>query len=475
MATNTTNLGLKKPAYTDPVDVQDFNSNFDKIDDKIGNLSGSIPFVNVKYPPAPYVAAKGDGVTDDTNAIQNLHNNFPYVYIPNGTYIVSQLILKSFRTIIGQSSHDTIIQAKVSTQASLFVLDVGPVLHVRMENLWFQGIGSQNSNQNGLYFQAKPTVASPNNGGLWLSLFKNIIIKGFDGVQLALRAGSNSSLPHQALTFERVECIANNGSNVNSKALLVEGQTEQITWNECAFSATTKTAASTNVVFQRQRDVNNNVVGDEGGNGQTFLQCYFGNAVKGITFERSSNIKIYGGYFENLQKCIDVTISSYGITIEKSEFRTSGTVGDGSGYLIYGDNMTSEYRFIDNELVSTPENICTGWGNKTIKGNRSTATSIIPMANTVTDYTITNSAITMQSFAGRINTSAGLNTINSDFQGNDEIILIAWVAGGFTLTTGGNINVGKTVTLNQNDYVTLIRLDNQWWIKSIVTATTYHA
>ena len=36
MATNTTRLGLIKPAYTDDVDIADINSNMDDIDDVIG-------------------------------------------------------------------------------------------------------------------------------------------------------------------------------------------------------------------------------------------------------------------------------------------------------------------------------------------------------------------------------------------------------------------------------------------------------
>jgi hypothetical protein len=253
----------------------------------------------------------------------------------------------------------------------------------------------------------------------------------------------------------------------------LRGQAEQISWNQCAFSGKSQTQG-TNVTFRRERDSSNNVVGDVGGNGTTFLQCYFGNSLKGISFERSFNIKIYGGYFENLKKCIDVTVSSYGLTIEKSEFRTSGTVGDGTGYLINVDNNSSEYRFVDNEIVSTPENLVTGWGNKTIKGNRSTATTLIPMSNIVTDYNIAaDNSLTMQSFAGRINNTSGLKNIYYNVQGTDELILVSWVAGGFTITTGGNINVGKTVTINQYDVVTLIRLDNQWWIKGIERATEY--
>jgi hypothetical protein len=270
-----------------------------------------------------------------------------------------------------------------------------------------------------------------------------------------------------------VECTANNDTNANSMALLVEGQTEQIVWNQCGFSGKIQTQG-TIVTLRRERDSSNNVVGDTGGNGTTFLQCYFGNSLKGILFERSTNIKIYGGYFENLNKCVDVTVASYGITVEKAEFRTSGTVGDGTGYLIYADNNSSEYRFIDNEIVSTPENINTGWGNKTIKGNRSTTTNIITMANTVTDNNIVaDNTITIQTHATRIGNNLGLKTIYSNRQGNDELILIAWSSGGFTLITGGNINVGKTVTINQFDVVTLIRLDNQWWIKGIERATDY--
>lgn len=39
MATNTPNYGFKKPAYTDPVDINDINGNFDKVDTELNSIS----------------------------------------------------------------------------------------------------------------------------------------------------------------------------------------------------------------------------------------------------------------------------------------------------------------------------------------------------------------------------------------------------------------------------------------------------
>lgn len=50
MATTTTNLGLKKPAYSDFADVSDLNDNMDKIDAKFGNIGSTGSFLNTVYP-----------------------------------------------------------------------------------------------------------------------------------------------------------------------------------------------------------------------------------------------------------------------------------------------------------------------------------------------------------------------------------------------------------------------------------------
>ena len=45
MATNTTNFGLKKPAYTDTADIGDINGNMDKVDASLNGLADAIAIV----------------------------------------------------------------------------------------------------------------------------------------------------------------------------------------------------------------------------------------------------------------------------------------------------------------------------------------------------------------------------------------------------------------------------------------------
>jgi Pectate lyase superfamily protein len=83
------NLQLHKWAPTDYVKREEWNENFGIIDDKIGILNKRADWVSVKE-----FGAKGDGVTDDTQAIQNAIDSVSTstsctVFFPTGTYLVS--------------------------------------------------------------------------------------------------------------------------------------------------------------------------------------------------------------------------------------------------------------------------------------------------------------------------------------------------------------------------------------------------
>lgn len=69
--------------------------------------------INAKYPPETYEPVVADGVTDDTQALQTLINDFNYIELPKGTIKISDTIrLKSYLHVEGAYS-ETIITSDV--------------------------------------------------------------------------------------------------------------------------------------------------------------------------------------------------------------------------------------------------------------------------------------------------------------------------------------------------------------------------
>lgn len=86
-------------------------------------------FINVKNPPAPMVAAKGDGVTDDTVAIQSMINYINgksnYLFFPAGTYSVQGLTMVPGVSLIGMDRYKTIIMLRAASNKDLLSGDLG--------------------------------------------------------------------------------------------------------------------------------------------------------------------------------------------------------------------------------------------------------------------------------------------------------------------------------------------------------------
>ena len=74
--------------------------------------------VNVKYPPAGLKAAVGDGVTDDSDAFQNVldycNANHRIMFIPDGKYVITRKLYMSY-TVIGASDDTVYILAPKNT------------------------------------------------------------------------------------------------------------------------------------------------------------------------------------------------------------------------------------------------------------------------------------------------------------------------------------------------------------------------
>lgn len=78
----------------------------DSVESTLGAVRTALP-VNVK--DAPHHAV-GDGVTDDTAAIQSAVDTGRNVYVPAGTYLVSSIVYSTSLTITGAGSRKTILK-----------------------------------------------------------------------------------------------------------------------------------------------------------------------------------------------------------------------------------------------------------------------------------------------------------------------------------------------------------------------------
>ena len=453
-------------------DIETINSQMDTNTNEINYNKNKVDgiFVNVKFPPPPFKGCKGDGIVDDTVALQNLIDNFLYLEFPEGTYLVEHLIIKGYRHYFGKNLHKTIIKPKQSSISNFIEMEEEVVQYVRMENIWIEGIGNNNPSQNGLYLKATGNY----HGGLWNSMFKNIRISNFNGTQLALISGGNSMFPIQGNTFERVACLSNNNLDSNSIALLIEGQVEQSQFTQCAFGGQSQTQG-TIIKFRRRRNDDGNLISgaDTGGNGLTFIQAYVGNGNEGINFERSTNIKWIGGYFEKLNRAININTVSNGIYIDKGEFRECG-LNNGSGCIIQGDATGIFYTFKESNLITTPDNIIKGAGNRIVENiitpNNNT---LLPVGVRIADLNISKESIVVNTPACRIGNNDNLKNIFTNFQGEREVTIISNNSSGFTIGTGGNIKVGKTINLEMFDTITLIKLGSEWIIKNIIKKDDY--
>jgi len=230
------------------------------------------------------------------------------VFIPNGSYVLSNIILKSGVTILGESIDNTIIYATQGT-GYLFEIEIGPV-YINIYNLKIVG---NDTNKGCFLFEAKPGIPTPidpvADGGLWNSTIKNVIILRFNGNGIYLQggttiAGQGASLtPNQFNVFENVRVFKNNDSNFSlfSNALKMTGQIGQQTFVNCQFDGFTKT---TNGITTYDKWVNVSI--ENTGTDYltssvvTFLNCTIQDSDYGVRINYAENVTFDNCWFENL-------------------------------------------------------------------------------------------------------------------------------------------------------------------------------
>ena len=134
-------------------------------------------FINVKNPPAPLVAAKGDGIANDTAAIQSMINYVSgkknYLFFPAGIYSVNQLTMVPNVSLVGQDRFQAIINLEAGSNTDLITGEMG---NCTISNLTLSA-NMPGQTQN----------CSVYHGNVTSMLFDNVIFKnGFDVLSLSI-------------------------------------------------------------------------------------------------------------------------------------------------------------------------------------------------------------------------------------------------------------------------------------------------
>ena len=99
-------------------------------------------YINVKYPPAPLVGAKGDGLTDDSTVIQNIVNSVTgdgtTIYFPKGDYLFNNVsVLKSGIRIVGTGNGTVFINNHTTNYCLTFGDGTNDYNHMGIEGIRF--------------------------------------------------------------------------------------------------------------------------------------------------------------------------------------------------------------------------------------------------------------------------------------------------------------------------------------------------
>ena len=220
------------------------------------------------------------------------------VFIPNGSYVLTNIILKDGVTVLGESLNKTNIYSPGGTSTQyLFEIESGPVF-INISNLNLIG----NDTDKGCFlFRSQNSTSSPFHGGLWNSRISNINITGFKGNGIYLYGGGDGSeylLPNQFNIFENVRVFKNSDFTY---ALYMTGQNGQISFINCEFDGFYKNGAYSkgqNIRIHNEKQYTSAVV--------SFINCTCQDADYGIYIEWAENITIDNCWFENLGVAITV-------------------------------------------------------------------------------------------------------------------------------------------------------------------------
>ena len=358
-----------------------------------------------------YFGAKGDGVTDDTAAIQAALNLGPYhaIYFPTGTYISGPLTCGADITLYGDGLTNSQIVFKAGSVGA--VLTANNAVHFTMRNL---GISGNYTNCPSNTTCVSITGAEAGGNGFWIDECGFFSAKSIGLYQVGTY--SKARISNCVAEDNQLDGIVTNAVNLilegnrcvsNGRfGILSQGNWGQILGNTCSGNGQLVTQGAGIGVLNCAYSIvaNNNCISN--GTGSYFTH--------GIQLNTTNNCVINGNFSQgNTGSGIDIHISAY----------TTCTGNQSIGNIVRGieDDTTSTYSTIDGNVV---------YGNYEIG---------ISVFNTIGSIVSNNSIANNGLLGTATNPSTGV--------ANQPYGLALWGAGSYgnyTLVTNNNIvqNIG---------------------------------
>jgi hypothetical protein len=414
----------------------------------------------------PQWGIKGDGITDDSTAINAMlqavyagkgGNTYTggVAYFPARTYIGCGIELRSRVVMRGAGKRATTFKAPAGSTLPVFTLRPGPVQASFVEDLEVLGVG--NAGQHGIRLTSAASTNSTS-GGWWESGMRHVRVSGFAGHQIWLDGGDSSSanlLPHQFLHLEHVEAFSIGGL----RALNVTGQVGQVTYNTCQFEGD-------GVVATETTDGASVYIGASGYS-HVFTNTTFQENLYGVIVDGASPVVLNGCYWENVGRSVLATGGARLVTVGTPSFSFAAHVSDGTGYLFKAeaasflkwDSVKAGGTVDRIQSSDTTSNIVAG----TYFGPTAPGSGSVGVTKNIAE---SGGTITLGTAATTILVNASANIINNiagTVRLPGESVYLKAHGGSITLGLGGNISIGKltgTLVVPPDAWVHLVRTDS---------------
>ncbi|WPU08580.1 glycosyl hydrolase family 28-related protein [Pseudarthrobacter oxydans] len=424
--------------------------------------------------------AKGDGISDDTTAIQGAINDAHtmagggIVFLPRGTYAVSSLTARPYVSVRGAGRYRTTVVAQVSGAPALVLFPVGMVQSFYLEDLALSPGIKPNPDQHAVYAKAVGDGGTPDQGGWWYGGLRRVRIDRFDGHGIWLRGGGPDFLkPHQFLVFEGVEVFA--GPGAASRCLYLTGQVGQVVFTACQFDGNGQGIVGGGTSIEARREVNDAGLfsSDVAPYSIEFFNCTVQANALGARIERAAGLKFNNCWFEDLRCGVVFETSVEMGIVEGCNFSDTGS-DRGNGYAIkvgaascvtaIGNRFAGTY---DKALVADSSS-----GSFFLKGNRSNQSPMSTTGLTKQPPSIAGTIDIQGSNTAIISGGPAISNITSRHAPGEPVYLRAWLTD-FSIVSGGNISLGNKASplvVPTGAIITLVRMDlgaTNWSIVSI--------